>query len=122
MGSRVRATSRRRGRREACSSPHTGFMFGPNARDMSAGAAGGASCASISGASSSSGALLGMVLPALLYVTFLPRGTDIRGLGHQRRAGANASARSAGPLARRLIVAFSARGSCSRRSSTPSMA
>ena len=27
------------------------------------------------------GALLGMVLPALLYVTFLPRGTDIRGLG-----------------------------------------
>ncbi|HYV05348.1 MAG TPA: Nramp family divalent metal transporter [Blastocatellia bacterium] len=27
------------------------------------------------------GALLGMTLPALLYVTFLPRGTDIRGLG-----------------------------------------
>jgi hypothetical protein len=27
------------------------------------------------------GAVLGMVLPALLYVTFLPRGTDIRGLG-----------------------------------------
>lgn len=27
------------------------------------------------------GAVLGMALPALLYVTFLPRGTDIRGLG-----------------------------------------
>ncbi|HWN98306.1 MAG TPA: Nramp family divalent metal transporter [Blastocatellia bacterium] len=27
------------------------------------------------------GAMLGMTLPALLYVTFLPRGTDIRGLG-----------------------------------------
>jgi hypothetical protein len=27
------------------------------------------------------GALLGMVLPALLYVTYLPRGTDIQGLG-----------------------------------------
>jgi hypothetical protein len=27
------------------------------------------------------GALLGMVLPALLYVTFLPRGTNIQGLG-----------------------------------------
>lgn len=27
------------------------------------------------------GALLGMVLPALLYVTFLPAGTDVRGLG-----------------------------------------
>lgn len=27
------------------------------------------------------GAILGMVLPALLYVTFLPRGADIQGLG-----------------------------------------
>jgi hypothetical protein len=27
------------------------------------------------------GAILGMVLPALLYVTFLPRGTNIEGLG-----------------------------------------
>jgi hypothetical protein len=27
------------------------------------------------------GAMLGMVLPAVLYVTFIPRGTDIRGLG-----------------------------------------
>ncbi len=27
------------------------------------------------------GAMLGMVLPALLYVTFIPAGTDIRGLG-----------------------------------------
>ena len=27
------------------------------------------------------GALLGMLLPALLYVTFLPRGTNIQGLG-----------------------------------------
>jgi hypothetical protein len=27
------------------------------------------------------GGLLGMVLPALLYVTFVPRGTDIQGLG-----------------------------------------
>jgi hypothetical protein len=27
------------------------------------------------------GAMLGMILPAVLYVTFLPAGTDIRGLG-----------------------------------------
>ena len=27
------------------------------------------------------GALLGMLLPALLYVTFVPQGSDIRGLG-----------------------------------------
>ena len=27
------------------------------------------------------GAILGMILPAMIYVTFLPRGTDIEGLG-----------------------------------------
>ena len=27
------------------------------------------------------GAILGMILPAMIYVTFLPRGTDIAGLG-----------------------------------------
>src|SRR5262245_8991132 len=27
------------------------------------------------------GAILGMILPAMIYVTFLPRGTDIQGLG-----------------------------------------
>jgi hypothetical protein len=27
------------------------------------------------------GAILGMILPAMLYVTFIPRGTDIQGLG-----------------------------------------
>jgi len=43
------------------------------------------------------GAMLGMLFPALLYVTFLARGTDIRGLGI---AGALAEAvgQTAGPL------------------------
>ncbi len=43
------------------------------------------------------GSMLGMLLPALLYVTFLARGTDIRGLGI---AGALAAAvgQAAGPL------------------------
>jgi hypothetical protein len=44
------------------------------------------------------GALLGMTLPALLYVTFLPRGTDIRGLGIGASL-ANVMASRAGALA-----------------------
>lgn len=43
------------------------------------------------------GALLGMVLPALLYVTFLPRGTEIRGLGISAALAFRVGAR-AGPL------------------------
>jgi hypothetical protein len=43
------------------------------------------------------GALLGMGLPALLYVTFLPAGTDIRGLSIAA-ALAQAVAGTAGPL------------------------
>jgi hypothetical protein len=43
------------------------------------------------------GAMLGMVLPALLYVTFLPRGTDIRGMGISA-ALASAIGEKAGPL------------------------
>jgi hypothetical protein len=43
------------------------------------------------------GAIVGMVLPALLYVTFLPRGSDIRGLGISA-ALASAIGASAGPL------------------------
>lgn len=49
------------------------------------------------------GALLGMALPALLYVTFLPAGTDIRGLG-VAAALAEALAERAPLLG--LIVAF----------------
>ncbi|MGQ0733586.1 MAG: Nramp family divalent metal transporter [Acidobacteriota bacterium] len=43
------------------------------------------------------GALIGMALPALLYVTFLPRGTDIQGLGISA-ALASAVASAVGPL------------------------
>lgn len=43
------------------------------------------------------GALLGMVLPALLYVTFLARGTDIRGYGIAA-ALANAMVSAGAPL------------------------
>ena len=60
---------------------HTGFMFRPNAQSMErwrgwwrivrADQVGIFFC----------GAVLGMVLPALLYVTFLPTGTNLQGLG-----------------------------------------
>jgi hypothetical protein len=43
------------------------------------------------------GAVLGMVLPAVLYVTFLPRGADIQGLGISA-ALASAVGDRAGPL------------------------
>jgi len=43
------------------------------------------------------GAILGMALPALLYVTFLPHGTDIRGLGISA-ALAEGVGRRAGPM------------------------
>jgi hypothetical protein len=42
------------------------------------------------------GAMLGMLLPALLYVTFIERGNDIRGLGIAAQLAANAGA-AAGP-------------------------
>ncbi len=50
------------------------------------------------------GALLGMLLPALLYVSFLPNGQDIRGLG-TAAALPQAVAAQAGPLLG-FIVAF----------------
>ena len=43
------------------------------------------------------GAVLGMALPALLYVTFLPRGTDIQGLGISAALAFGVGAK-AGPL------------------------
>jgi len=53
------------------------------------------------------GAMLGMLFPALLYVTFLARGTDIRGLGI---AGALAAAvgATAGPILAGAIALFGA--------------
>src|SRR4030095_12894075 len=49
------------------------------------------------------GAMLGMALPALLYVAFLPHGTDIRGLGIAaalaERVGAQAGPLMAGAIA-----------------------
>jgi hypothetical protein len=45
------------------------------------------------------GAILGMGLPALLYVTFLPHGTDIRGLSIAAQLAMNVGARAGAVLA-----------------------
>jgi len=49
------------------------------------------------------GALLGILLPALLYVTFLPRGQDIRGLGIAAALAMSVGERS-GPLLAGMIA------------------
>ena len=63
------------------------------------------------------GAILGMLLPAMLYVTLLPSGTDIRGLGISAALASGrrcASRTDCSPARSRS----SARGFCSRRSWT----
>jgi hypothetical protein len=50
------------------------------------------------------GAILGMVLPALLYVTFLPRGTNIEGLGISAALASGVGTRVGGMVAG--IIAF----------------
>jgi hypothetical protein len=53
------------------------------------------------------GAILGMALPALLYVTFLPHGTDIRGLGISA-ALAESVGQRAGPMLAGTIAVLGA--------------
>jgi hypothetical protein len=60
---------------------HTGFIFTPNADGMRRWRGWWRIVRADQWGVFFFGALLGMALPALLYVTFLPRGTDIRGLG-----------------------------------------
>ena len=82
---------------------HTGFMFDADAEAMRALARLVAHRRADQWGVFFVGAMLGMVLPALLYVTFLPRGTDIQGLGISaalaRGIGAHAGACSAAVIA-----------------------
>jgi hypothetical protein len=50
------------------------------------------------------GAILGMMLPALLYVTFLPRGTDIQGLGISAALASAVGAQAGAGVA--IVIAF----------------
>ena len=60
---------------------HTGFKFTPDARSMVRWRGWWRIVRADQWGVYFTGAILGMALPALLYVTFLPEGSDIRGLG-----------------------------------------
>ena len=76
---------------------HSGFMFDANAESMSRWRGWWRIVRADQYGVFFAGAMLGMVLPALLYVTFIERGNDIRGLGIAAQLAANAGA-IAGPF------------------------
>jgi hypothetical protein len=76
---------------------HSGFIFSPDADAMSRWRGWWRIVRADQWGVFFTGAILGMALPALLYVTFLPRGTDIRGLGISAALAQGVGAR-AGPL------------------------
>ena len=82
---------------------HTGFTFAPDAEAMLRWRGWWRIVRADQWGVFCTGALLGMVLPALLYVTFLPRGSDIRGLGISA-ALASAIGATAGPLLAGVIA------------------
>ncbi len=76
---------------------HRGFVFTPDAESMSRWRGWWRIIRADQWGVFFIGALLGMALPALLYVTFLPAGSDIRGLGISA-ALAESVGQHAGPL------------------------
>ncbi len=76
---------------------HRGFVFTPDAESMSRWRGWWRIVRADQWGVFFTGALLGMALPALLYVTFLPAGSDIRGLGISA-ALAESVGQRAGPL------------------------
>ena len=85
---------------------HTGFIFEPDAESMNRWRGWWRIVRADQWGVFFGGALLGMALPALLYVTFLPRGADIRGLGISAALAQGVGER-AGPL---LAVAVAVLG------------
>ena len=100
-----------------CSSPTPGFMFEADAANMARWRGWWRIVRVDQWGIFFVGALLGMMLPALLYVTFVARGTDIKGLAISAVLAQTIGA-TAGAVAGRWSSRFSARGSCSRPSST----
>jgi Mn2+/Fe2+ NRAMP family transporter len=76
---------------------HHGFMFAPDAGSMARWRGWWRIVRADQWGVFFTGAILGMALPALLYVTFLPRGSDIRGLGISA-ALAEGIGRQSGPM------------------------
>ena len=86
---------------------HQGFMFDPDAESMGRWRGWWRIVRADQWGVFFIGALLGMALPALLYVTFLPHGTDIRGLGISA-ALAESIGQRAGPLLAGIIAILGA--------------
>ncbi len=86
---------------------HHGFVFTPDAESMSRWRGWWRIVRADQWGVFFTGAILGMALPALLYVTFLPSGTDIRGLGISA-ALAEGIGQRAGPLLAGAIAVLGA--------------
>jgi hypothetical protein len=82
---------------------HTGFIFEPSARSMERWRGWWRIITVDQWGVFFSGAILGMILPALLYVTFLPPGTVLQGLGISA-ALADSARTKLGPLAAGVIA------------------
>jgi hypothetical protein len=82
---------------------HSGFVFAPDAESMNRWRGWWRIVRADQWGVFFIGAILGMLLPALLYVRFLPQGTDIRGLGISA-ALAQAVGATAGPLLAGVIA------------------
>ena len=82
---------------------HTGFIFAPDAEAMRRWRGWWRIVRADQWGVFFIGAILGMALPALLYVTFIPRGTDIRGLGISAALASSVGA-AAGPLLAGVIA------------------
>lgn len=83
---------------------HTGFVFAPNDTAMERWRGWWRVVAVDQWGVFFTGAILGMVLPALLYVTFLTRGTDIQGLAISAALASAVSARAGAAIAG--VIAF----------------
>jgi hypothetical protein len=82
---------------------HTGFSFAPTTESMQRWRGWWRIVKADQWGVFFTGALLGILLPALLYVTFLPRGQDIRGLGIAAALAMSVGERS-GPLLAGMIA------------------
>jgi hypothetical protein len=83
---------------------HTGFIFEPTPEAMRRWRGWWRVVSVDQWAVFCAGALLGMVLPALLYVAFLPRGTNIQGMGISAALASAVGQRSGATVG--LVIAF----------------
>ena len=95
---------------------HTGFIFVPDAESMRRWQGWWRIIRADQWGVFFTGAVIGMALPAVLYVAFLPAGTDIQGLGISA-ALANSAGQRAGPLMAGCIALMGACYSSRRNSS-----